>query len=116
VEKPAGESVAVSPVPNEQVAAERVLLDSARQSLSAGRASTAMKSLNEYESRFGFGVLGHEEVVLKMRAFLALGRRAEATQLGERYLSERPSGTQAATVRRLLSAAAPANSASSPSE
>lgn len=52
--------------------------------------------------RFGLGILGDEEQVLKVEALQALGRRAEATQLGQRYLSQRPNGTQAATMRRLL--------------
>lgn len=89
------------------IEAERALIETARQSLAAGRASTAIKALNEYEARFGFGVLGHEQVALKVKALLTLGRRSEAAVVGEHYLAERPNGTQAATVRRLLAGAAP---------
>lgn len=85
-----------------EIEAERALIESARQALASGRASTAVKALNEYEARFGFGVLGHEQVALKVKALISLGRRAEATTLGERYLADRPNGTQAATIRRLL--------------
>jgi len=98
----------------EQIAAERALLDTARQALDAGRASTAIKVLNDYEQRFGFGLLGHEALVLKMKALQALGRPAEATRLGEHYLREQPNGTQAGTVRRLLQGPGPASSAPAP--
>ncbi len=96
-------------IPLAEIDEQRALVERAREALAAGRASTAIKALNEYEARFGFGVLGHEQVALKVRALLALGRQAEATSLGERYLAERPNGTQAATIRRLLGKAPPSD-------
>jgi hypothetical protein len=104
---PPSAAPSAQPVLAEQVAAERALLDGARQSLESGRASTAVKTLGDYQQRFGFGILGHEAVVLKMKALVALGRRPEARVLGERYLQDYPAGTQALTVRRLLGAEAP---------
>jgi hypothetical protein len=82
---------------------ERATLELARSALSAGRASVALKLLSDYEQRYGFGDLGHEETVLRVKALLALGRRTEALETGGNYLKQHPNGTQVSQIERLLS-------------
>lgn len=99
------------PIAIDDVANQRELLDEARAALNADRASVALKALNQYESNFGFGLLGHEETVLSIEAQLALGRRDAAAQRARAYLARYPNGTQASTVTRLLHVIAPPTSA-----
>lgn len=82
---------------------EQRLLDAARAALSRGRAlDDGLASLNEHARRFPNGTLAEEREFLSVSMLVAAGRRAEATERGERFLSEHPRSLYARRVRLML--------------
>jgi hypothetical protein len=87
---------------SDRLAEEVALLSRATSALRGGKATDALKTLNEHQSRFPKGMLSEERSAARAQALCALGRRAEA----ERELARLPqSSPQAARVRQLCSPA-----------
>jgi hypothetical protein len=84
----------------EQVA----LVDQARSALGASDAAGALRLADEYDARFPGGALAQEVTGLRVEALLRLGRRSEATSIGERFVAAHPRSPAAARIRRLLEA------------
>lgn len=84
------------------VLAEVASLDRARAALAAGDARSAIDRLTVHERRFPGGTLEPEAVVLRVRAWLELGQRAEAVALVNRFLNAHPESSQSARLRALV--------------
>ena len=77
-------------------------LDAARSALTSNDARGALAALDDYDRRFSAPRLAPEAALLRVEALLAVGRRTEARQVGERWLSRDPSGAHADRLRALL--------------
>jgi hypothetical protein len=84
------------------VLAEVASLDRARAALAAGDARSAIDRLTVHERRFPGGTLTPEAVVLRVRAWLELGQRAEAVALVNEFLKAHPESSQSARLRALV--------------
>jgi hypothetical protein len=82
--------------------AEIAALDRAQRALAAGQAAAALGELDAYQRQFPSPRLGPEANVVRIQALLAVGRTAEARNLGERLLRREPDGALAQRVRSLL--------------
>lgn len=83
---------------SDRLAEEVTLLSRATSALRAGRASDALKTLNEHQSQFPKGLLSEERRAARAQALCALGRRPE----GEREIAKlSPSSPQAARAKQL---------------
>jgi hypothetical protein len=91
-----------SPGNGSSVLAEVASLDRARAALASGDARSALERLAEHDRRFAGGALEPEAVVLRVRAWLQLGQRAEAVALVNRFLTAHPNSSQAARLRALV--------------
>lgn len=122
VEQPASDSAAPAPAPaapapqiaavepvasatkraSDRLSEEVALLSRATSALRAGRASEALKTLSEHQSKFPKGLLSEERRAARAQALCTLGRRPEA----ERELAKlAPGSPQAARARQLCGAA-----------
>jgi hypothetical protein len=101
--KPAAPPAAATdaPIDAERLSEEVRAVDRARGALAAGRATDALAALDEYE-RSGGRRFVPEALYLKMQAFLALGRKAEARATAERMLRAFPQSPHTARARRVL--------------
>jgi hypothetical protein len=87
---------------SDRLAEEVALLSRATSALRTGRASDALKTLNEHQSRFPKGLLSEERRAARAQALCTLGRRSEA----ERELAKlSPTSPQAARAKQLCGAA-----------
>lgn len=77
-------------------------LDAARSALASNDAHGALAALDDYDRRFTAPRLAPEAALLRVELLVALGRRAEARDLGERWLARDPSGAHAERLRALL--------------
>jgi hypothetical protein len=84
-----------------ELARELVLLDRARAALGAGAPQRALDALDEL-ARLPARALAPEATVVRVRALLALGRRAEARELVEHFARRAPGSPQVAVLRALL--------------
>ena len=84
------------------VVAEVESLDRARAALAAGNPQAALSSLSRHDAAFPAGVLQPEAVVLRVRALIALGDRAEAARVGNRFITSHPDSAQAGRLRALI--------------
>lgn len=83
---------------SDRLSEEVALLSRATSALRAGRASEALKTLSEHQSKFPKGLLSEERRAARAQALCTLGRRPEA----ERELAKlSPSSPQAARARQL---------------
>jgi hypothetical protein len=83
------------------VAREVKLLDAARAALVAGDTAKALRLLHTLE-RVPARALVPEATVLRVRALLADGRRAEAQRVTEQFSARAPSAPQANVLRQLI--------------
>jgi hypothetical protein len=96
----AREGKAAASVPN--IADEVSLLDDARRALADGEAARALSALDAHAQRFTTGVLTQEADVLRIRALLEAGARAEAKARADDYLSKHADSPHANQVRVLV--------------
>lgn len=80
-------------------------LDAARGALTGGNARECLAKLDRYQADFPRGVLGIEATVLRIEALAASGARAQARDLGTRFLEAHPNSAHAARVRSVIGAA-----------
>ncbi len=88
--------------PDEKLADEVGWLDRASASIRSGDVDRGLQTLDEYKGHFPGGVLTPESQVLRIEALVRKGDRANATRLGETFLSRTPQNALAARVRSLL--------------
>jgi hypothetical protein len=103
-EPSAAAAPAVSGVPTEldrdaQLAAELSMLDSARQALARGNASSAVRLLNDYDARFAHPTLLPEALYLRLEALTMQGDQPEIQAVARRLLRSSPGGPHAARAR-----------------
>lgn len=65
-----------------------VLLDSAREAVSAGGGRRALEILRRYQDRYPTGSFRPEATAIKIEALLKLGRETEAHALAEQFVAE----------------------------
>ena len=99
-----GPSNAPPPVASSKstLSAEVAALDRARKALAGGNSGGAMTELDRYRRDFPKGLLGAEATVLRVRALLAQGQRAQAESLGRRVIARNPKGFYAKQIRALI--------------
>ena len=78
------------------------LLDRARSLTDAGRPGEALEQLNAYDARFPVGTLAPEARLIRVRALIRSGQRAQAVEQGEEFLSTAPASPYARKIRELL--------------
>ena len=88
--------------PDAQLAAETALLDRARQALASGNASSAVRTLNDYDARFAHPNLLPEALYLRLEALTLQGDAAGTQAVARRLLSTFPGGPHAARARAVL--------------
>jgi len=77
-------------------------LDHARAALASGQAAQALRELDQYRAQSPRGVLAAESVVLRVKALLALGRRAAAEAEAGPILLNAPQSRHAERLREIL--------------
>ncbi|MBN1609551.1 MAG: hypothetical protein JW940_23165 [Polyangiaceae bacterium] len=75
---PTGQTRSETVRPNDQLAGEVRLLDSARANIASGRLGPALAALNQYHSGYPSGVLRAEALALTVDAWLRAGNEARA--------------------------------------
>ena len=88
--------------PRAPLAAELALLDAARQALAAGNASSALRSLDDYDARFERPNLAPEALYLRLEALTLQGDTPGTQAVARRLLRSYPSGPHAARARAVL--------------
>lgn len=88
-----------------QLEREVALLDASRRALSRGRPSEALQLLERHGAEIPGGILRPEGIILRVKALLALGRRADAERAVLPVLREAPQSRHADVLRALLSSA-----------
>lgn len=91
----------VPSAPRDDVAREVASLDAARQALLAGNAGEALRTLSALE-QLPRRALAPEATLLRVRALLAQGNRAEAKRVTEAFCAAAPSSPQAGVLRSLI--------------
>jgi hypothetical protein len=81
---------------------ETKLLDRARESLDAHRASDALRLLADYQRRFPNGRLRPEAMVLRLAALVQAGKTEAADSLASQLLADEAYKTYASRIRSLL--------------
>jgi hypothetical protein len=79
----------------DRLAQELAFLEHATSALHAGRASTALKILDDYQRKFPNGLLGLERSAARAQALCSLGRRSEAQADLARLPAQSPSVARA---------------------
>ena len=82
-------------------------LGDARRALAEGDPATSLSKIDEYSQSFAQPALLPEATVLRIEAFVALGRIEEARQVAGRMLSDQPDSPYARRIRSLVGAQAP---------
>jgi hypothetical protein len=95
------------PVPEDQLTAERRLLDVARRALEAEEPDRALNAVAQHERRFPAGVLVQERETMAIRALLAQGRVADARTRAERFHDRFPDSLLWPTIEGALQRAVP---------
>lgn len=80
---------------------ELALINSVRAALAKNAASAALRSLDEYASKYPSGGLTMEALVLRVSALAALGDRASAKRLADEFLATHPDSPYAQRLRLL---------------
>jgi hypothetical protein len=99
---PAAVRFAPEPAPSSAVVAEVEALDHARAALAGGNPHQALALVASHDAAFPSGILGPEAVVLRVRALVALGDRAQASAVATRFLASHPNSAQAARLRAIV--------------
>jgi hypothetical protein len=76
-------------------------IDRARAALAAGAPEQTLSELSEYEKVRSTGTLDREAWVLRVEAFVRLGKRSEARELATRYLERFPKDAHATRLREI---------------
>jgi hypothetical protein len=84
-----GSSIA-APTRDDELGAERDLLEKARASLGSGDAPGALRQLADHAARFPKGRMGDEREALAIRALVVSGRRDEARARFDRFRERSP--------------------------
>ncbi len=92
-----------SSVDADTLAAEVKSIDRARAALAAGKPDQALLALDDYERLFPKRGFAPEALYLRMEAWSALGRTAEARAVAERLLARYPNSLHTAQARAVLS-------------
>jgi hypothetical protein len=93
------------PVPEDQLTAERRLLDVARRALEAEEPDRALQAVAQHERRFSSGVLVQERETMAIRALLAQGRAEAAAARAEQFRDRFPDSLLWPTIVRALQTA-----------
>jgi len=75
--------------------------------VSAGAGERALQVLRQYESTYGAGSFRPEARALKVEALVAVGRRAEARALAERFVVDYRGSALAERVARIVGLSQP---------
>jgi hypothetical protein len=100
--------------PRDSLSGEIAVLDRARQALRGGDPATALAALDRYDNGSSKHALAAEAVLLRVRALVQSGRRAEARSLAERYVARHPGDGYSVKLRQLAGLSAPAPKAPAP--
>jgi hypothetical protein len=100
---PADVPASGAPLDAETLAAEVQSIDRARAALATGQATQTLAVLDEYERRFRHRGFAPEALYLRMEAWTALGRTAEARAAAERLLASYPNSLHGTRARAVLS-------------
>jgi hypothetical protein len=79
------------------------LVESARHSLSQGKASDCLATLRRYDTKYPMGLFTAEVQVVRVEALMAAGQSDKAYDLARRLVAEAPHGPYADRLRALLS-------------
>jgi hypothetical protein len=110
---PAAESgSAAARRPHDRLAQEVAILSRATNYLEAGRASDALRALDEHQRKFPNGILTEERYSARVQALCALGRRTEAAAVLAHLSRIAPESPHLVRARQACAAAAaPSSSA-----
>jgi hypothetical protein len=78
------------------------LIERARSLEASGDAAAALRTVDEYERRFGGGVLGEEASFIRLQAVSALGDRGRAVALAQRFVTEHPASVYVDGAKAIL--------------
>jgi hypothetical protein len=81
---------------------ERELVERAARSLAAGDATAALRILGDYQQRCPRRILDEEAAFLRVRALVALGRTAEASEIARRLRRDHPGTLYSKRIEVLL--------------
>jgi outer membrane protein assembly factor BamD (BamD/ComL family) len=76
-------------------------VDRARAALAAGDPALARRLVDDYDARFGSGILSQEAAVIRIEALAKSGDAAAASALAASFLQAHPTSPHAARIRRL---------------
>ncbi len=79
------------------------LVESARHSLSQGKANDCLATLRRYDTKYPAGLFTEEAQVVRVEALMAAGQSDKAYDLARRLVAEAPNGPYADRLRALLS-------------
>jgi hypothetical protein len=88
--EPAARFVKRAPAVEEDLAAERAQLESARRALLQRDYAAALLAVDSHAARFPRGALAEERESLRIQAMAGAGRRDEAAQLADRFRTRYP--------------------------
>jgi hypothetical protein len=102
VEHKGPRSHAPPPQSGDTLAAERAIVDVARQALGAGDGVAALESVALHERQFPSGLLEEEREAIAVKALALLGRTGEAGSRAARFLARYPRSLLGPPVERAL--------------
>lgn len=92
-------------MPDPALKAESVMLESARQRLTAGDAPAALTRLARHRARFPDGRLAEERDVLEIKALIAAGRLDDARRRARAFVTRHPESPYRRALQPVLDAA-----------
>jgi hypothetical protein len=96
---PAARAPALAAAEEDPLEAETRLLTAARKAQGAGDAARSLSLLEDHQARFPNGLLTEERAEQRVLTLCDLGRLAEASVEGQRFLAEHPRSPYADSVR-----------------
>ncbi len=103
----AGPAPLAAQVSPKGLAEEVAMVDAARAALSRRDATAALHMTASHDAEFPRGALTLDVAVLRIRALLMAGRRAEAEREAQRVLAAHPTGPYAARIHELFTTTNP---------
>lgn len=88
--------------PRSSLLEEIATLDRARAALTSGDAAKALAGVDAYAAAVGFGALAQESVLLRIQALVKLGRRVEATKVGNAFIAAHPTSAHVTKIREII--------------
>jgi hypothetical protein len=95
------------PTPEDQLTAERRLLDIARRALEAEDPARALQAAAQHERRFPSGVLAQEREAMGIRALVMQGRAEDARARADRFAARFPDSLLWPTIQAALRSRTP---------